>query len=98
MGRRYPGFEKVDAYLIPKKEANQYRRRRKAAKKAAMEAMRTFCVHVYADFKGGQDGEAVMGVDDKGEHIAFIHLDPEGIERIEQAQRDGNLVEELKKV
>ena len=46
MGRRYPGFEKVDAYLIPKKEANQYRRRRKAAKKAAMEAMRTFCVQI----------------------------------------------------
>lgn len=35
MKKKYPGFEKVDAYLIPKKEANQYRRRRKAAKKAA---------------------------------------------------------------
>lgn len=98
MGRRYPGFEKVDAYLIPKKEANQYRRRRKAAKKAAMEAMRTFCVHVYADFKGSQDGEAVMGIDNTGETIAFIHIDPYGVERIEQAQKEGNLVEELKKV
>lgn len=93
--RKYPGFEKVDAYLIPKKEAGNYKRRRKLARKAAIKAMETFCDHVYCDFAGSQDGEAVLGMKD-GECIAFIHLDPWGIDRIEKAQSEGRLVEVLK--
>lgn len=92
--KKYRGFEKVDAYLIPKKEAGTYKRRKKLAKKAAKEAMKTFCDKVYCDFAGSQDGEAVIGMKD-GEYIAFIHLDPWGIERIEQAQKEGRLVEML---
>lgn len=60
--------------------------------------MRTFCVRAYADFAGGEDGEAVMGVNDKGEYIAFIHIDPDGVEAIEKAQAEGNLVQMLQKM
>ncbi|HHT20105.1 MAG TPA: hypothetical protein GXZ74_01540 [Tissierellia bacterium] len=93
--RKYKGFEKVDAYLIPKKQAGRYKRRRKAAKKAAMAAMSLFCDRVYCDFAGSQDGEAIIGMKD-GEYIAFIHLDPWGVDRIEQALKAGRLVEMLK--
>lgn len=92
--RKHKGFEKVDAYLIPKKEAGSYKRRRKAARKAAKAAMKEFCDRVYCDFAGSQDGEAVIGMKD-GEYIAFIHLDPWGIERIEQAIKEDRLVEVL---
>lgn len=94
----YKGFEKVDAYLIPYAEVKQYKRRRNAARKAVKQAMYTFCKTVYTDFHGDQDGEAVIGLDDKGESIAFIHLDPYNLDLIEEAQRDGRLIKLLQEV
>lgn len=94
--RPHRGFEKVDAWLIPKKEAGQYKRDRKAARKLAKEAMTFFAHRVETGLAGGQDGEAVMGFDQKGECIAFIHLDPEGVSAILKAKAEGNLAEMLK--
>ena len=96
MVKKHRGFEKVDAYLIPKKEAGPYKRDRKAARKLAVNAMRTFCERVECGLHGGEDGEAVMGFDKKGECIAFIHLDPEGVPAILEAAEQGRLVEMLK--
>ena len=93
--RPHRGFEKVDAWLIPKKEAGQYKRDRKAARKLAKEAMTSFAHRVETGLAGGQDGEAVMGFDQKGECIAFIHLDPEGVDAILAAHEKGKLVKLL---
>lgn len=94
--RPHRGFEKVDAWLIPKKEAGQYKRDRKAARKLAKEAMTSFAHRVETGLAGGQDGEAVMGFDQKGECIAFIHLDPEGVSAILKGKAEGNLAGMLK--
>lgn len=45
--RKYKWFENVDGYLIPKKEAGAYKRRRKEARKRAKRAMETFCDYAY---------------------------------------------------
>ncbi len=95
--RPHKGFEMVDAYLIPKKDAGPYKRDRKMARKAAKAAMATFCHRVENGLHGGEDGEAVMGFDKKGECIAFIHLDPDGVAAIKKAIKEGNLAEMLKK-
>lgn len=84
--RKYKWFENVDGYLIPKKEAGAYKRRRKLAKKKAKAAMETFCDYAYSNYKGSQDGEAV----------AFIHLDPEGVERILAHDNQEDLVKMLR--
>lgn len=95
--RKYKGFEKVDAYLIPKKEAGRYKRNRKRARKLALAGMRTFCDKAYTAFAGSQDGEAVIGM--KGDKmIAFIHLDPDGVERILSAKSNEELIKILQEV
>lgn len=93
--RKYKWFENVGGYLIPKKEAGAYKRRRKLAKKKAKAAMETFCDYAYSNYKGSQDGEAVTGYKD-GEAVAFIHLDPEGVERILAHDNQEDLVKMLR--
>lgn len=95
--RGLKGFEKVDAYLIPKKEAGPYKRQRKQARKLAIQAMESFCYRAHASFKGSQDGEAVVGLDKKGDLVALIHLDPDGVAAILKAHEEGNLAAMLKK-
>ena len=65
--------------------------------KQARAAMESFCQRVALSYKGSQDGEALVGYDDKGEAIALIHMDPEGVKAIQDAVAKGDLVEMLKK-
>lgn len=95
--RPHKGFEMVGAWLVPKKEAGPYKRARKQAMKQARAAMESFCARVELSYKGSEDGEALVGYDKKGEAIALIHLDPEGVKAIGEAVEKGNLVEMLKK-
>lgn len=95
---RVKGFEKVGAYLIPKKEAGEYKRQRKLARKLAIQAMEGFCYRAHTAFKGGEDGEAVVGLDKKGELQALIHLDPDGVHAILEAHEQGRLTELLQEV
>lgn len=98
MKPKYKGFVKIDAWLVPKKEAGAYKRRIKRCRKIAKNCMATFCCTVYTDYRGSQDGEAVIGKDKDGVIIAFIHLDPQGLEDIEKGVKDGNLKDVLSEI
>ncbi len=98
MRPKFKGYRLVDGYWVPYKEAASWSRRVKRSKKAAMDAMATFCPFVVAQWKGSEDGEAVCGLDSKGELIALIHLDAEGVETIEKGIEDRNLAEVIKEL
>lgn len=95
MRKRYKGFEKVDAYLIPKKEAGEYKRNRRIARNAAKKAFKKKFPLVISDWKGSEDGEGVLAMDKNGTLIASVHLDPEGVEFILKGIENNNLLEEL---
>lgn len=95
MRPKYKGFEKVDAYLIPKKEAGVYKRNRKLARKAAIKAFRQSYPTVITDWAGSEDGEGVLALDKNGTLIACVHLDPEGIALILEGMKNNNLLQLL---
>ena len=96
MRSKFKGVRLVGDYHIPYREAAAYERRVERCRGAALSAMRAFCPYALPQWKGGQDGEAVMGLDRKGELIALIHLDSEGMDLIDRDQRDGSLIQALK--
>lgn len=95
MRPKFKGFRYVGGYWVPYEEAAAWLRSVKRCKKAAMDAMVTFCPYVVAQWKGSEDGEAVCGLDSKGELVSVIHLDVDGVDLIEQGIKDGNLAEVL---
>ena len=92
----FKGARIVGGYWVPYREAAAYKRRVKRLKKAALSAMGRLCPYAIAQFANSQDGEAVTGLDEKGELIALIHLDSEGLDLIEKALEEGRLEEALK--
>lgn len=79
---------KVDAYLVEAVHAHAYIAQREQAAARAMQAMRGFYHRVDRCRAGSQDGEAVVGINAKGEIVAMIHLDPQGVERIHSLPDD----------
>ncbi len=97
MRPKFKGVKLVGGYYIPYREAASYKRRIKRCRKAAIEAMRSFCPIVLAQWaETSQDGEAVTGLNEKGDLIALIHLDPPGLDMIEKGLAEGNLPQVLK--
>lgn len=97
MRPKFKGVKLVGGYHIPYREAASYKRRIKYCRKAAMEAMKSFCPIVLSQWKeSGEDGEAVTGLNAKGELIALIHLNPDGLDMIEKGLAEGNLAQTLK--
>ena len=91
----FKGARIVGGYWIPYREAAAYKRRVKRLKKAALKAMGRLCPYAVAQFANSQDGEAVTGLDRKGELVAIVHLDAEGLDFIEKGLREGNLAQAL---
>lgn len=85
-------YEKVDAYMIPKKKAGDYKRKRRIARNAAKKALKQAFPYVITDWHGSQDGEGVLALDSKGKLKVCIHLDPEGIEMIHEGIHNNNLL------
>ena len=73
-------FVKVDAYLIPTGEHEGYVRDRDELREKAKEVFSLDCAHVECDFSGSEDGEAVVGVNEDGEIVHLIYLDPMNVE------------------
>lgn len=93
MRNRYKGCEKIDGYLIPKKEVGAYKRNRKRARKLLLQAMESVCYRACTAFRGSEDGEAVLGLNKQGEIMAIIHLSPGDVDAILKAHEEGTLVE-----
>ncbi len=96
MRPKFKGFRFVGGYWVPYQEAAEWSRRVKRSRKAAMDAMATYCPYVISQWKGSEDGEAVCGLDSKGDLVSVIHLDVDGVDLIEQGIKDGNLAEVLR--
>ena len=86
---------KVDAYLIPEDEAEEYIRKREFYAGKAAEIFGEFCHSVTRQWAGSEDGEAVTGLDEDGELMMLVHLDPYDIEMKEEADREGRLRDAL---
>jgi len=95
MRPRLKGCRLTGGYHIPYREAAAWHRRVKRCRKAALRAMRAFCPYALAQWAGSEDGEAVTGLDRKGELVAIVHLDAEGLDFIEKGLREGNLAQAL---
>lgn len=89
------GMTLVDAYYIPDDIVETYRKDREYYAKRAVEIWKPHCAKVERDFKGSQDGEAIIGFLENGEACFFIHLDPDGIRSMKEADEKGNLEEFL---
>lgn len=85
------GMTLVDAYYIPDEEVEQYRKDREHYAEKATEIFSRHCHSVRRDFKGSQDGEAIIGSDASGEITLFVHLDPTDIAAMKDADANGEL-------
>ncbi|KGQ69868.1 hypothetical protein OA57_09550 [Chelonobacter oris] len=94
--QKYQPMVKVDAYLIPESEAEQYIADRTLAAKRLEEAMLTFCERIEYGGKGSQDGEFITGIDHDGEYIVLMHLSPDEVEAVTACQTQAELVALLK--
>lgn len=88
----------VDSYLIPVEEAEQYIADREFCAAEAAKVMERFCTSVSREWAGSEDGEAVVGVDQHGEILCMIHLDPTEIDRMMEEIQKGQLKEFLFRV
>lgn len=93
----YKGYTWVDAYLIPDHEVEAYVAERERLATEALDAMKTFCHDARRDWAGSEDGEAILGLDKRGDLIAVIHLDPQSLEEIKAVQKDA-LIAYLKNI
>lgn len=87
--RKVDGMTLVDSYYIPDEEVDQYVKDREhyAAKATAFFEKEGWIVS--RDFKGSQDGEAIVGRDKEGEIQRFVHLDPMDVEGMKEADAKG---------
>lgn len=94
-GERFPlemdGMVLVDSYYIPKEQAEEYSKDREYYAQKTKEIFAKFCYEVVRDWKGSQDGEGILGRDRSGELIAVVHLDPDFVEMMKDADRKKNL-------
>ncbi len=86
-----PYMVKVDAYMIPKEDAPLYIQKREDYAKKAAAVFSQYCAEVKRQWAGSEDGEAITGLNAQGELIMMIHLDPNGIENMENAEKQGQL-------
>ncbi|MGV6988694.1 hypothetical protein ACWA50_06875 [Testudinibacter sp. P17/SS/0325] len=87
---------KVDAYMIPASEAEQYIADRTLAAQRLEQAMLTFCERIEYGGKGSQDGEFITGIDKNGEYIVLMHLSPEEVDMVKSCKTEAELVALLK--
>ncbi|PKK38674.1 hypothetical protein ABB02_01980 [Clostridiaceae bacterium JG1575] len=85
------GMTLVGSYYIPDDLVDEYLRNRKELARKARRIFKKYCHSVCRDFKGSQDGEALIGLDEHGKIKMFIHLDPDGIDAMRAAEDEGTL-------
>lgn len=85
------GMTLVDAYYIPNDALEAYIKDRDEMAAKAMRIFQKHCHSVRRDYAGSQDGEALIGCDEDGEIMLFIHLDPDGIDAMKTADENGEL-------
>lgn len=85
------GIRLVYGWHIPEEEADEYIRIREGFAAKALDFYAQRFHSVRRDFKGSQDGEAVLGLDEKGELQCVLHLDPMNIEAMQEAEKKGEL-------
>ena len=82
---------RVDAYLIPSSKAKEYIADREYYAQKAAEVFGEFCPDVRRDWAGSEDGEAVVACDEGGRLMMHVHLDPDNIREMKEADRKGEL-------
>ncbi|TNG92794.1 hypothetical protein FHQ28_02870 [Pasteurellaceae bacterium USgator11] len=94
--QKFQKMVKVDAYLIPESEAEQYIADRTLTAQRLEKAMLTFCERIEYGGKGSEDGEFITGIDQHGEYQVLMHLSPEEIEMVKSCATEAELVALLK--
>ena len=85
------GMTLVDAYYIPDEEVDEYRKDREYYAQKAAEIFAKHCYSVTRDWKGSQDGEAILGLNEEGTLIMLVHLDPDDVHSMKEADAEGEL-------
>ncbi|MGR3808754.1 hypothetical protein SAMN05660772_00284 [Pasteurella testudinis DSM 23072] len=94
--QKFQKMVKVDAYLIPESEAEQYIADRTLAAQRLEQAMLTFCERIEYGGKGSEDGEFITAIDKHGEYQVLMHLSPEEVEMVKNCKTEAELVALLK--
>ena len=74
----------VDAYMVPEERAARYIADRERLAAFSIAYMTQFCASVQRCWEGSEDGEAVVGMNEAGEIISLIHLDPDGVRLLDK--------------
>ncbi|PKK39507.1 hypothetical protein ABB02_01221 [Clostridiaceae bacterium JG1575] len=94
-GMRFPvkvdGMTLVDSVYIPDAMVEEYVKDREHLAEEATKIFKKYCVSVSRDYKGSQDGEAIVGRNADGEIQMFVHLDPHDIKAMKKAHKKGTL-------
>ena len=75
---------RVDAYCVSSSEEKSYRADREELATRSLKVFGKYFHSTERCWAGSEDGEAVVGLNEKGELRALIHLDPMGIDLLKQ--------------
>lgn len=95
MDNHVEGMTQVDAYLIPDEEVATYVENRRYVARRALDIYESAGYEAARDFVGSEDGEAVVARDEQGELRHLMHLDPDGVAQMLEADEAGTLDEFL---
>lgn len=82
---RSSNLVQVDTCLVPEERAAQYIADRERLAAFAIACMSRFCASAERCWQGSEDREAIVELDEAGEIISMIHLDPDGVSLLDRA-------------
>ena len=89
------GMTLVDAYYILDEEVEEYVFYREKYAEILLKAFKEKYNSAERAFQGSQDGEAVIGLDEDGNLINLIHLDPMTVDEMKKAEKEDKIEEYL---
>ncbi|WP_025729080.1 type 2 isopentenyl-diphosphate Delta-isomerase [Atopobacter phocae] len=96
--KRHEHMTRVDAYLIPDEEVDQYiNERQYYTRKLELEARKVF-PKVAIEFQGSEDGEALVAYSSSGQFHYLLSLDPLRIRELKEADLNGTWYDYLKEI
>lgn len=85
----------IDNYIVPMEDVANYLERRNYWRQQLITFFQPHFHKVTTGFKGSQDGEAIIALNEKNELELVLHLDPYYLEKLETAEKNNNLEQYL---
>lgn len=83
----------IDNYMIPKSRVDEYVKVREDVAKKVVEVFASMNFKCGREFKGSEDGEAVVAYDENMDIAMLVYLDPDNIIELCKAIKENKLKE-----